>query len=460
MMRKSLFKKLCAIVGKDYCTAYPADLVCYSYDATPLKYLPDAVVFPEKPEDISLILQLANEERFPVVPRGAGTGMTGGSLPTEGGVVLVMTRMNNILNIDTENMVAEVEPGVITGQLQHKLETMKLFYPPDPSSAEYSTIGGNVAECAGGARAVKYGVTRDYILGLSVVLPTGEIIRTGVVTAKGVVGYDLTRLIVGSEGTLGVIVKVIMRLLPLPESVCTILAIFDHMEQAAGCVSGIMSSGTIPRTLEYMDQSAIQCVESFRPCGLPVDAGGVLIIETDGTTKIALEQIAQLAALCQSHGARLIKKAENKEEAKNLWMARKSVSQALYRLGSHKINEDIVVPRNKIPDLVKYVELLQKETGLTMVTFGHAGDGNIHFNIMLDKNDKAQVSKAYQAIASLFHFTVAIGGTLSGEHGVGVTKRSYLKIELSDIEINLMKNIKKTFDPNNILNPGKIFPYE
>lgn len=458
-MKKSILRRLRSIVGRRYCTNSEADLICYSYDATNLRYMPEAVVFPETMEEIADIMRLANKERFPVVPRGAGTGMTGGALAIKRGLVMVLTRMDKILRIDEENMVAEAEPGVITGDFQKTVESKGLFYPPDPSSAAYSTIGGNVAECAGGARAVKYGVTRDYVLGLSVVLPTGDCIHTGVETTKGVVGYDMTRLMVGSEGTLGIVTKIVLRLLPLPETVRTMTAVFDRIDDAAQTVSVIIRSGIIPRTLEYMDRSAIQCAESYLNTGVPADAGAILLIETDGPKEMAETEISKLCALCLSHGARSVQEAKTQKEALDLWNARKAISPALFKLNPDKINEDIVVPRSRIPDLVKKIDALRKETGLTMVSFGHAGDGNIHFNIMLDKSKESDLKKANAAVEALFKYTVELGGTISGEHGVGITKLPFLRLEMSEAEIDLMRRIKRAFDPNNILNPGKIFPH-
>jgi glycolate oxidase len=456
-MKKSILRKLRSIVGEKYCTDSDIVLVCYSYDATALRYMPDAVVFPGTTDEVAAVMRLANEERFPVIPRGAGTGMTGGALAIQGGVVMGMTRMNRVLRIDAENMVAEAEPGVITGDFQKLVESKGLFYPPDPASASYATLGGNVAECAGGVRAVKYGVTKDYVLGLSVVLPTGDCLRTGVETAKGVAGYDVTRLIVGSEGTLGIITKIILRLLTLPETVCTMTAAFDHLEDATQTVSVMMQSGITPRTLEYMDQAAIRCAESYLNIGLPTDIGALLLIETDGPQETAEMEISRLCTLCLSHGARSVRKAKTPQEAIDLWKARRAISPALFRLHPDKINEDIVVPRNKIPHLVKKINILRNETGLTMVSFGHAGDGNIHFNIMLDKRKKADLEKANAAVEALLKYAVALGGTISGEHGIGITKRPYLRLEMSEAEIGLMKRIKKAFDPNNILNPGKVF---
>ncbi|MDY6838926.1 MAG: FAD-linked oxidase C-terminal domain-containing protein [Thermodesulfobacteriota bacterium] len=453
-----VISKVAAIVGQPYVSTANEDLLCYAYDATNRHHLPDGVVFPGKTEEVSAIMKVVNEAGVYVVPRGAGTGMSGGALAVQGGLVMVMTRFNRVLSVDVDNLLAEVEPGVITAHFQEVVERKGLFYPPDPASAKYSTLGGNVAECAGGPRAVKYGVTRDYVLGLEVVLPSGEIITTGVHTAKGVVGYDLTRLIAGSEGTLGIVTKIVLRLVPLPEVVRTLGAVFGRIRDAARTVSEIVRSGLMPRTLEYMDQAAIRCVEDYLKIGLPVDAGAMLLVEVDGSPPATDTALQHLATICEKGGGREIRVAHSEQEAKALWRAREAISPALFRLGPHKINEDIVVPRNRIPDMVEWIEDLRKRTGLTMVTFGHAGDGNIHFNIMLDKGDKKAVNKAEAAVEELFRHTISLGGTISGEHGVGITKAPYLEMELGDPEIALMKRIKAAFDPKGILNPGKIFP--
>jgi len=452
------FRKLQEIVGNANCSRKKEDLVCYAYDATAAKYLPDAVLFPGNPQEISAIINLANEDGFSVIPRGSGSGMTGGSLAVQGGVILVMRRFNRILGIDKDNLIAHVEPGVVTARFHRAVEKEGLFYPPDPSSSEFSTLGGNLAECAGGPRAVKYGVTRDYVLGLEAVLPTGEIIHAGVRTAKGVVGYDLTRLLVGSEGTLGIITRITVRLLPLPEAIRAMTAVFPSLEKAAETVSAIIAQGIIPRTLEFMDNASIRCVESHLKANLPVEAGALLLIEVDGKLEAVDTLIKQLATVCMSQGAEHIKFAETKSEIADLWKARKAISPALFQYGPDKINEDIVVPRSRIPEMVRRIDALKEKTGLTMVSFGHAGDGNIHFNIMLDKKNQDDLKKAEAAIDTLFEYTLELGGTISGEHGVGITKAPYITKEIGPAELNLMKKIKKIFDPNRILNPGKIFP--
>ncbi|MFO7666646.1 MAG: FAD-linked oxidase C-terminal domain-containing protein [Desulfobacterales bacterium] len=453
----SIFEKIRSIVGARYCSRKKEDLVCYAYDATANRYLPDAVVFPKDAVEISKIIKLANSEEFYVIPRGSGSGMTGGSVAVKGGVVLVMNRLNRIIEIDTDNLIAVAEPGVITARFHREVEKLQLFYPPDPSSAEFSTLGGNLAECAGGPRAVKYGVTRDYVLGLKAVLPTGEIIETGVKTAKGVVGYDLTRLLVGSEGTLGIITEMTLKLISLPEAVRTMTAVFLEVGKAAETVSEIIRRGIIPRTIEFMDRASIVCVENYLKIDLPVDAGALLLIEVDGRADETEPAINRLAELCINLGAVEVAIAKTKEEAAVIWKARKAISPALFTYAPDKINEDIVVPRSRIPDMVRRIEEMKNRTGLTIVSFGHAGDGNIHFNIMLDKKNKEEVKKALAAVEELFDYTVELGGTISGEHGIGITKAPYMPKEVGIDEIELMKKLKRLFDPKGILNPGKIF---
>ena len=458
MIGREIIKQITEIAGKKNVVEDKETRICYAYDATNIHHLPDLVVFPRTPQHISGILKLANEHRFPVVPRGAGTGFTGGTIPVEGGVVLVLTKMNRILKIDQENLLAVVEPGVITYDFQQEVEKIGLFYPPDPASLKSSTLGGNVAECAGGPRAVKYGVTKDYVLGLEAVLPTGEVISVGVQTVKSVVGYDLTKLMVGSEGTLGVITKIILRLIPLPKAKRTMLVIFPTIESAATSVSQIISSRIIPTTLEFMDNATIRCVEDYLHMGLPVDAGALLIIEVDGAPEALNGEVEEIRKICQANQAMEIKVAKDQQEAEDLWKARRAVSSAVVKLNPTKINEDVTVPRSKVADILRRTEAISKKYGLIIVNFGHAGDGNIHVNVLIDKRKPGEMEKADAAVKEIFQATLDLGGTLSGEHGIGITKAPYLPLELGDMGIEVMKRIKKAFDPNNILNPGKIFP--
>ncbi|WP_332308507.1 FAD-binding oxidoreductase [Desulfocicer vacuolatum] len=431
---------------------------CHSYDATGRSYLPDVVVFPSTTSQVSRIFKFACEQKISVIPRGNGSGMTGGSLPLEGGIVLSMGRMNAIHDIDEENFTASVEPGVITGDFHRAVEKKGLFYPPDPASSSFCTLGGNIAECAGGPRAVKYGVTRNYVLGLEAVLPTGEIIHTGVQTAKGVAGYDLTRLIVGSEGTLAVVTRMTLRLIPLPEKIETLSACFSDIHQAASTVSAIIRTGIVPRCVEFLDRSSLELVkDSLGASALAPGTCALLILEVDGKKEMVATETRQLKSLCLSMGAIKVTTARNSGEAATIWKARKALSPLLYQLAPHKINEDIVVPISAIPDMVGFIEQLQRQWGLTIVSFGHAGDGNIHCNIMYDKRDEDQCRRAQKAVDALFEHTLKLGGTITGEHGVGITKKKYLTKEIGPVEIGLMRQIKHLFDPHNILNPGKIF---
>ncbi|MEK6651967.1 MAG: FAD-binding protein, partial [Nitrospirota bacterium] len=355
----------------------PEDLVCYGFDASGLEGVPSAVVWPKNTEEVVRVMRYAWQNEIPVTPRGAGTGMTGGSIPLKGSIVLSFEKMNRLIALDAENLNVIVEPGMINGRLQRELEYLGFFYPPDPASMNFCTIGGNVAENAGGPRALKYGVTKDYVMELEAVLPNGEIITTGVRTPKGVVGYDLTRLLTGSEGTLAVITKIRLRILPLPEEVITLLVMFDNLEASGTAVSKIIASRVIPRTLEFMDAETIAAVESFKPVGIPKGVEALLLIELDGHPAAITKEAAKIADICTSLNAE-VKMAEDAAARGKLWEARRAVSPALYNLSPTKINEDIVVPRNKIPDMLKYLKRLSEESGIKIVNFGHAGDGNIH----------------------------------------------------------------------------------
>jgi glycolate oxidase len=457
----SLCKQIQEITGKEHISRQKEELLCYSYDATGIRFIPDAVVFPGSEQEVSKIAALASHNGIILVPRGAGTGMTGGSIPVSGGLVVVFSRMNNIIEIDENNFTARVQPGLIVSDLHELVEKKNLFYPPDPSSSSICTIGGTVGECAGGPRAVKYGVTRDYVLGLRAVLPSGDIIKTGVVTAKGVAGYDLTRLIVGSEGTLALITEITLKLLPRPTTVRTMLVLFDSMSTAACTVSAIIKKSIIPRCIEYLDEACLHLIRDLIRDQLDFDleenTKALLIIETDGNSAIAEKESQDIKELCFGLGAQEVKLAQTPMEAQSLWHARKSLSPTLFKIAPHKINEDIVVPIDKIPDIVAETQNIRKKYDLNLVTFGHAGDGNIHCNIMYDKSDEKAQKRVDKAVDELFRATLCLGGTITGEHGVGITKKKFLPLEINKTEMALMKGIKKVFDPLNILNPGKIF---
>jgi len=435
----------------------PEDLLCYGFDASGLEASPSAIVWPEHTEDVVRVMKYAFENGIPVVPRGAGTGMTGGAVPLTGAIILSLEKMNRILEVDPENLSVLCEPGLINGRLQRDLERRGLFYPPDPASMNFCTIGGNVAENAGGPRAVKYGVTRDYVMEIEAVLPNGKILITGVKTPKGVVGYDLTRLLVGSEGTLSVFTKIRLKILPMPEEVITLLALFNNLESSGHAVSKIITSKILPRTLEFMDREAIKAVENFKPVGLPKEVEAILLIELDGYPSTITKEAEKVAEICEHLGAE-VNVAEDEEARGKLWEARRAVSPALYHISPTKINEDIVVPRNRIPDMLKRLRKLSEERGIKMVNFGHAGDGNIHVNIMVDRKNNEEYKKGLGLVEQIFKETLELGGTISGEHGIGLTKARYMGMEVSETGLSIMNSIKKVFDPKNILNPGKMFP--
>ncbi len=456
-MDKKIIQNLQKILGRENLLTAAEERSCYSFDGSGGNSMPDAVALPSSPEQLSALLQLAGRHTFPVVARGAGSGMTGGALPVNGGLVITFSRMNRILEIDPENMIAVVEPGVITGELQAELKKYGLMYPPDPASLKFCTIGGNAAECAGGPSAVKYGVTRDYIIGLEVVLASGEIMKTGVRTEKGVVGYDLTHLFIGSEGTLAVFSKLILRLLPLPESKATFLLSFSSLTGATGLVAEILTAGLMPCTLEYMDKTAVQVVRDRMGAPPPRGTEAMLLVEFDGTSQEVEEQSSRFSDFVGQQQDCSLRRAASAEETAELWLARRSISPATMSLRPHKISEDVVVPRSKIPELVAFTDQQAEKLNLIILTFGHAGDGNIHVNIMLDKDNREEYRRGIRAKEELFAFVLQLGGTISGEHGIGTAKSEFLTMEIDPPALAVMRQIKAIFDPAGILNPGKIF---
>lgn len=447
-------RELKRIVGSGNLFTAPEELVAYSYDATRAESLPWAVARPGSAAEVAAILQLANRDGFPVVPRGAGTGMSGGSVPVQGGVALSLERMDRIVEIDEENLLAVVQPGVVTGDLHREVEARGLFYPPDPASSQFCTIGGNVAENAGGLRAVKYGVTKDYVLGLEVVLPTGAIIRTGSRALKSVAGYDLTRLMVGSEGTLGVATEILLRLLPLPEAVRTAAAFYRDMEGAAGAVSRILKARIMPRTLEFVDSEALRSVERYLKQDISSGAAAMLLVEVDGTAQSAEQEISLIARILGDAGAVRVEQARDEQARERLWKARKSISPSLAGVKARKVSEDIAVPRSRIPHILGEIRGIAQKHGLLIVNFGHAGDGNIHTNILFDDQDAPKVETA---VKDIFTAALRMGGSISGEHGIGLSKAAYLPMEAGPEALATMKRIKTALDPRGILNPGKIF---
>jgi len=434
----------------------PADLICYGFDATHQDARPDAVVLPRSAGDVAEVLRLANELCFPVTPRGAGTGLAGGAVPVRGGVVMSLARLNHIREIDRRNLLAVVEPGVVTLDLQRAVHEAGLFYPPDPASARVSTIGGNLATNAGGPRCFKYGVTRDYVLGLQVVLPTGDVLQTGGRTVKNVSGYDLTRLIVGSEGTLGIITQATLRLVPQPEAYQTLMAVFPVLENAGQAVEAIVAAGVVPCSLELMDQASLQVVEEYLHLGLPVAAEAVLLVEVDGYKAAVARQAAEAARLCRECGAADVQVAGSEAEEARLWQGRKAISAALARIKPVKIGEDVAVPPSQVPEFLRRFRYLREKYGLSAVVFGHAGDGNVHPNVVVDPRDPAEMAKVKEWLGALARLALDLGGTLSGEHGIGNMKAPYLEWEVGPVGLQTMQAIKRALDPRGVLNPGKL----
>jgi len=457
MISGTALNALRRVVDPEHLLSTPDELMEYGTDGTRLTFIPDAAIFPASQEQISQILKLACKFGFAVVPRGAGSGMSGGSLPVNGGLVVGLNRLNRILKVDQDNLIAMVEPGVITADLQKTVEKKGLFYPPDPASKNISTIGGNVAECAGGLRAVKYGVTRDYVMGLTVVLPTGEIIKTGVATMKGVAGYDLTRLITGSEGTLAIITSITLRLIPKPASKKTMLVLFPDVTSAAKTVSTVINNKITPSILEFMDRICLECVQEEMEIEILPNAKAMLLIEVDGDPCILEQEAILIKKICQKYDCLSFEVASDNKEAEKLWEARRKTSPSLYKLRPHKISEDIVIPRSQMPELLSFLSELGNTYNLPIPSFGHAGDGNIHINIMHDNNRSQDVTSVKSIIRAIFKKVIEMNGTITGEHGIGITKAPYLDMEFDQAGIKLMKRIKKAFDPQGILNPGKIF---
>ena len=459
-MDSHFIEQLVNIVGKTHVLHTPEDLAVYSYDGTFAEGSPEVVVLPANTEEVSQLVKLASEARVPIVPRGMGSGMAAGSIPiVAGGMVVSLTRMNHILEIDTENATVRTEAGVITADLQAAVEKIGLFYPPDPSSIRHSTIGGNIACNAGGPRCLKYGVTGDYVLGLTIVLADGRILKTGGKPIKDVTGYDLNGLFTGSEGTLGLVTEALLRLVARPRYAKTALAEFAALDDASRTVTAILSAGIVPASLELMDQTALVCIEEAMHLGLNTDVEASLIIETDGADEQTVTtEIEACAKICKETGAQSVKLAQNETERANLWKARRSISPSLARKAPNKLGEDITVPRSAIPEVVQRLRAISAEYGLPIVIFGHAGDGNLHPNILFDKRQPEQWQKVEQMVAEVFEASLAVGGTLSGEHGVGMLKRPFMEKALGSVSIDIQKHIKQALDPLNILNPGKIFP--
>jgi glycolate oxidase len=454
---ESVLARLREIVGAEHVIVDALKVEPYAQDAVKEKFPPEAVLLPRTAEEIAAILRLANAARFPVTARGGGVGYSGGAVPIEGGVVIGTDRMNRIREVNADDLYVVTEPGVTTYALQQAVEAQGLFYPPDPASYKDSFIGGNIAENAGGMRSAKYGVTKHYVMGLEVVTPTGEIIKTGGRTSKNVVGFDLTGLMCGSEGMLGIITEATLRLIPLPEATRTVRATFKTMREACACVVGFSRARIVPVAIEVLDRNAINAVESQYAFGLAAGAGALLLVSVDGST-VEVERASRVVedVLKDGGGFDLIR-AETREAEDKLWDVRRALSPAIKKFGTLKFNEDVVVPRSRVPELIERVEAIGRRHDTFVVNFGHAGDGNIHVNFMCDREDKAAVKRAREAVRETFAVAVELGGTISGEHGIGYVKAPYLDMAVTGATIESMKQIKRALDPSGILNPGKMF---
>jgi glycolate oxidase len=450
---------LAAIVGDAHVLTKAEDVIAYGFDGTFFEVTPPLVVLPGSTAEIAAIHRLANDQRIAITPRAMGSGLSGGSVPLAGSIVLGVARLNRILAIDPIDRVAVVQAGVITAALQAAVERIGLFYPPDPSSLRQSAIGGNVAENAGGARCLKYGVTNDYVLALEVVLPDGSVIRTGGRSVKNVTGYNLRALFTGAEGTLGTITEVTLRLLSKPKFARTAMAIFDRIDDATATVNAVLASGVLPTSIELIDDVTARCIEENTPIGLPLDAQAVLLFGTDGSDeRVVDEETASIAATAQGCGAREIRVAADAAESERMWSARRAISPSLARRRPNKLGEDIAIPRSAIPEMARRVRAIAAEYRLEIPLFGHIGDGNLHPNILCDRRDPEEMERVTLAARAIFEAAVALGGTLSGEHGIGLLKKQFMELDLGSDAIALMRRIKDAIDPNGIMNPGKIFP--
>ena len=434
----------------------PEDLIVYGYDGTWLERTPDVVVSAASTNEIAAVLRVARQHHVPVVPRGGGSGLAGGSVPSTGGIVLNTTLMGQIVVIDPRALIAVVQPGVVNATLQSAVEKVGLFYPPDPASLNQSTIGGNVATSAGGPRCLKYGGTKDYVTGLQVVLPSGDILSLGGRSHQPGPDQHLLQTFVGSEGTLGVIAEVTVRLLPRPLARGTVMATFDRLENAGGAVMEILSAGVVPLALEMMDRVTLRCVEEYLHAGLPIESDALLLIDVDGDAESVARQVAVVADVCRTAGASIVRPAETPAESAQLWRARRSTSSSFGRIRPNKLGEDVSIPRGAIPEMVRAVQEIAARYDLLIPLFGHIGDGNLHPNILCDLRDRDEMARVAEAARAIFAAAVRHGGTLSGEHGIGLLKRDFLPESLDPGAVALMRRIKQAVDPEGILNPGKV----
>ena len=457
-LNPEVLPRLRSIVGAENVLTAKEDLIPYSFDGTAaLQQMPGCVVFARNKDQVRNVLLLANETKTPVITRGSGTGLSGGSLPAQGCIVLCTVKMSEILEVDHANLTMLVEPGVTTLQIADAATAVGLFYPPDPGSMKISTIGGNVAENSGGLRGLKYGITRNYVMGLEVVLPDGEVLWTGNKCVKDVAGYSLRDLFVGSEGTLGVITKVLLRLIPKPAAKKTMVATFNAMDQAAQCVSDIIAAQIIPCTLEFLDRTTIHCVEDFARVGLPLDCEALLLMETDGHPAVVNEEAARMEEIARKNGALEVRVAKDDAEATKLATARRSAFSALARVSPTTILEDATVPRSELAKMIRFVEAVAKKHKLRIGTFGHMGDGNLHPTFLTDERNKAEMHRIHEAFEEIFEEAIRLGGTITGEHGIGLAKKDFLPKFAGNAQMRVMRELRRALDPNGILNPGKMF---
>lgn len=456
-IQAKVFEELCDAIGRENVFDNIEERVCYSFDATKEKSIPDLVIRPHSTEQVSNIVSIANKHNIPVCPRGAGTGLSGGSVPIKGGIALDLKNMDRIVELNARDLTVTVEPGVVTKDLQDEAAKHRLFYPPEPGSAGFSTIGGNVAECTGGMTGMKYGVTRDYVLALEIVLPDGSVINTGSKTLRSVAGYDLTRFFVGSEGTLGVFTKITLKLLPLPAKIGTVISYFKDIDSALNATDSILIKNHLhPRSLEFVDKTCIDAVRGSTEGKIPEEAGAFLLIDVDGNEKNVTNDISRIEDIFKENNALKTSIAKTDGERNALWDIRKSVSPALFKIASMKFNDDVCVPRSRVRDVLKRVYELSKMYSIQVAAFGHIGEGHIHLNVIYD-NGKAMDLTVHNLVSQILKEVVSIGGTITSEQGVGDAKAEFIGLELAPHEIEIMKDLKRMFDPKGIMNPGKIF---
>ena len=456
-MERAIIEKFLELLGEENVLTDKDDLLCYSYDATPdvSTECPDVVLLPKSTEQVAEIVRIAAQNKIPLYTRGAGTNLSGGAIPMKKGIVLSMLDMNEIIEIDEENLTATVEAGVVIQSLVDAVEPLGLLYPPDPGSVQTATMGGSVAECSGGLRGLKYGITKDYVMGLKVVLADGSIVSYGGKTVKNVSGYDMKSIFIGSEGTLGIITEILVKLIPKPEARQSFMVMYSDLDKAANTIREVIANKIIPATMEILDNITIRAVEDYKKIGLPVDSQAILLIEVDGMKEAVEKEAKKVLDICTKCGADNIFAAEDDSKREEIWAARRAALPALVRMRPSTILEDATVPRSKLPEMIRAIREIAQKYKLLIGTYGHAGDGNLHPTILTDENNEAEMERVHKAVSDIFDKALALGGTLSGEHGIGITKAQFMPRQFSAAELDMMGKLKKAFDPEGILNPGK-----